>query len=140
MSDAVKLYQPPSKLDEKSLKVAKKELNEKDAKQVAADIEYIKNWFAKETHIKAKMDDEFILTFLRASKFSYTKCQEKIERFWRNRTSHPELFHGRNFEDNSLMMEIADLGYSISLPNCNHEGRRLVIQVIIILITCCCYF
>jgi hypothetical protein len=135
MSDAVKLYQPPSKLDEKSLKVAKKELNEKDAKQVAADIEYIKNWFAKETHIKAKMDDEFILTFLRASKFSYTKCQEKIENFWANRTSHPEMFSGRNFNDDSLLMEIADIGFICPLPFLDDEGRRIIIQVFIIYLT-----
>ena len=137
---AIELYKSPEKLDESLLKLAKKELNEKDAKQVAADIEYIRNWLVKQPHIKSKLDDQFILCFLRSTKFSYTKCQEKIERFWATRTTHPELFHGRNFGDDSLMMEIAELGFSVSLPNYDSKGRRLVITVKKIVLAITCYY
>jgi hypothetical protein len=118
-------YEVPQTLDEATLKRAKKEINEKDAKQVAADIKYIRDWLEKQDHLKSRMDDDFILKFLRGSKFSYSKCQQMIENFWVNRTELRDVFYERNLSDDSLLMEIADCGDNVWLPLPDDQGRRV---------------
>ena len=122
-----KLFEP-KELDEKSLKIAKKELNEKDAKQVAADIQYVREWILKQDYMKSRTDDAFILSFLRVSKFSYARAQELIKNYWSHRAEMPELFQNRNLNDDSILMEISDLGIMCVLPYPDSEGRTILIN------------
>jgi len=121
-------YTVPKELDEKVLKKAKKELNEKDSKQVIADIEYIKEWLSKQSHIKSRMDDAFILAFLRYSKFSYSRAQEALTNFWTNRVEMNDVFQGRNFNDDSIMMELSDIGTYSWLPHLDDDGCRVCLN------------
>jgi hypothetical protein len=120
-------YEVPCNLDCETLERAVHELNEKDTNQVAVDIGYIRNWLLKQTHIKSRTDDQFILMFLRFSKFSYLKCQQLIEHYWTNRTKMSDVFNVRKdlLNECSVFMEIAYLGDFIWLPKIDKFGRRL---------------
>ena len=123
-----KLFEP-KELDEKSLKIAKKELNEKDTKQVAADIQYIREWILKQDYyMKSRTDDAFILSFLRVSKFSYARAQELIKNYWSHRAEMPEYFVNRNLNDDSVLMEISDIGLLCVLPYPDSEGRTILLN------------
>lgn len=121
------IYEISSNLDEKTLERAEHELNEKKTNQVAADIAYIRSWLLKQNNIKSRTDDHFILMFLRYSKFSYLKCQQLIEHYWKNRTKMNDVFSAREdlSNDSSVLMEIAYLGDYVWLPKVDEFGRRL---------------
>jgi hypothetical protein len=118
----------PKVLDSDTLSRAKKELNENDPKQIANDIESIKEWILKQKYMNSKLDDDFILRFLRTAKYSYARTQELIKNYWTNRTEMTDQFQDRNYNEDSIMMEIADLGLYIRLPNVDKEGRIVIIQ------------
>ena len=52
------IFEPLIELDEESLQKAKTELNQKDNKQVKADIEYIRKWLSKHDYLNGKIDDD----------------------------------------------------------------------------------
>jgi len=124
----LKDYQFSKEVDESTLKKAKKELNEKDSKQVATDIEYIKQWLSKQPSINSRMDDAFILSFLRYSKFSYSRAQEALTNFWTNRVEMKDTFSNRSFADDSIILELADVGAFSWLPQTDDEGCRVAIN------------
>jgi hypothetical protein len=115
-------------LDTVSLELAKNELNEKNPQQTADDIEYIRNWILSQTYIRSRMDDDFILSFLRATKFSFSSTQEMLKRYWINRTEIPEYFIGRNLNEDSVIREIADTSFFVPLQELDSEGRIVLIE------------
>ena len=121
------IYEVSKELDDKTLNKARKELNE-NQKQRETDIQSTKEWILKQNYMKAKLDDDFIIRFLRTAKYSYSRTQELIRNFWVIRTEMKEIFHDRNFEDDSVLMEIADLGLYLPLPKPDNEGRIVIIQ------------
>ena len=125
MNDSYEVFSKD--LDAKTLEKAKKDLNE-NVKQREIDIENIKEWILKQTYMNSMVDDDFIIRFLRASKYSYAKTQEQIKNFWINRTEITKIFQDRSFEDDSVTMEIADLGIYFPLLQPDSEGRIVLIQ------------
>ena len=105
------IYEVSTELDSKTLAKAKKELNE-NSKQRVIDVESTKEWILKQTFMNSKLDDNFIISFLRTAKYSYSRTQELIRNYWVNRTEMTDMFHGRNYDDDSVLMEIADTGIS----------------------------
>lgn len=122
------MWKPLKELDEKAKRLAENELNEKNSKQVKADIEYIRKWIVKTEHFKAPTDDDFILKFLRCAKFSYSRAQQMIENYLTCRTEMPEYFANRSLSDTSVLMELADQGVFILLPYPDEKGRLVAIM------------
>lgn len=115
------------KLDEKTLAKAKKELNE-NPKQREIDIESTKNWILKQNYMNSRLDDDFIISYLRAAKYSYAKTQDLIRNNWINRTEMADWFHDRNYDEDSVTMEIADIGIYFPLPKTDDEGKLVIVQ------------
>ena len=89
-------------------KMAVNELNEKPDK-VQSEIDSLKEWIRKTPHLNARMDDQFLLTFLRGCKHSLEKTKQKIDLFYTSRTFMPELMLNRfiiNFHLVSLSSNI----------------------------------
>lgn len=82
-------------LSDELAKKATVELNEVP-ERIEADIEALKVWIKKTPHLKCRMDDQFLVTFLRGCKYSLEKTKQKIDLFYTTRTLMPEMFLGRD--------------------------------------------
>lgn len=105
---------------------ANKELGE-DPKRRQDDIDAIKTWLAKQNHLNANTEDQWILTFLRGCKFSLERTKEKIDSYYTMRTLLPEFFTNR---DPMLpeLQEILKLGISFPLPHPDPQGRTIFLM------------
>lgn len=87
------------------VKKAISELNEKPEK-VQSEIDSLKEWIRKTPHLNARMDDQFLLTFLRGCKHSIEKTKQKIDLFYTSRTFMPELMKDRDPMNEKIQMLI----------------------------------
>ncbi|XP_075164994.1 alpha-tocopherol transfer protein-like [Haematobia irritans] len=72
-------------------KIAYKELGEVPDR-ISDDLEILKTWISQQPHLRARTDDEFLVKFLRGSKYSIEKAKQKIDMFYAYKTKYPELF------------------------------------------------
>ena len=79
--------------DEELVKMAKETINE-DPRNRETDLKAIKEWIKKQPHLNKyiRQDDDFLLWFLRGTKFSLEKAKEKIENWNTIRSMCPEFF------------------------------------------------
>lgn len=96
-------------------KKAHVELNEKP-ERIQEDLQAIRQWIAKSPYIRARIDDQFLATFLRGCKYSLERTKEKLDLYYTVRTLSPELIRTRDPED-SKIRNIIRLGIAVPLPN-----------------------
>jgi hypothetical protein len=90
-------------------KIAAKELNE-CPDRIQSDLEALKEWILKTPHLKSRMDDQFLIAFLRGCKFSLEKAKLKLDMYYTLRNSAlPELIVDRDPFDKRLR-EMIKLG------------------------------
>ncbi|XP_060807666.1 uncharacterized protein LOC106142999 [Amyelois transitella] len=92
---------------------ARVELNE-DPKKVKDDIQHLKDWLAKQPHLRARTDDQWLLVFLRGSKFSLERAKQKIDLYYTFRTAAPEFFAIKH--TNPKFHEILNIGAMVLIP------------------------
>ncbi|KAG6446333.1 alpha-tocopherol transfer protein-like [Manduca sexta] len=92
---------------------AKKELFE-DPSRIAADVQHLKEWIAKQPHLRARTDDQWLVTFLRGCKYSLERTKEKFDLYYSVRSTAPELF--RIHINHAMFDEILSLGSMLILP------------------------
>ncbi|XP_028043362.1 alpha-tocopherol transfer protein-like [Bombyx mandarina] len=92
---------------------ARKELNE-DPSRINSDIQHLKDWLSKQPHLRARTDDQWLLSFLRGCKFSLERTKEKLDLYYSVRTTAPELFSIK--PSNPLFDEILSSGAILILP------------------------
>ena len=76
-------------------KLAAEELNEK-TERIQNDIDTLRDWIIKTPHLKARIDDQFLVTFLRGCKYSLERAKQKLDTFYTVRTLIPELIKNRD--------------------------------------------
>jgi hypothetical protein len=81
------------KLTEYDRALAKSDLNEPDGEQVKDEIEKIRKWVLKQAYMKSRVDDDFLLQFLRASKFDFGKTTVMIKDFWLETIEYLKFIH-----------------------------------------------
>ena len=115
-------------LNESDMEKAKIELNEPDQEQIEKDVKKLRNWILKQTYMKSRVDDQFLLQFLRHSKFDFEKAKELILTFWTNRLDAVEYFIARNLNEDSVLLEIAEAAFIVPLPEPDEYGRIVLIE------------
>lgn len=89
-------------------KIAEVELNEVPSR-IEEDLLALRTWIGKQAHLRARTDDQFLITFLRGSKYSLERAKEKIDLFFTVRTLMHEMFIDRDPTDPATL-EIIRLG------------------------------
>jgi hypothetical protein len=81
--------------------LAQKELNETPEKLIS-DLRALKEWIKQSPHLRVRMDDQFLVTFLRGCKFSLEKAKQKFDLYHTVRTDIPEVMLNRDPQDERL--------------------------------------
>lgn len=95
-------------------KIAKDELNE-DPEKIQENLETLKEWIRKSPHLNARMNDQFLVTFLRGCKYSMERAKQKLDMYYTLRTHMPEILVDRD-PMNDKLNEIIKLGVALPLP------------------------
>lgn len=109
-------------LSDDLLKIAREELNE-DSARVDEALEAFKEWIRKTPHLKARMDDQFLIVFLRGCQYSLEKAKQKLDTFYTLRTHMPELMLDRDPTDQKLLA-IIKLGWVELMLNLTLSGYQ----------------
>ncbi|CAK1603325.1 unnamed protein product [Parnassius mnemosyne] len=113
----------PAILQEK----AKKEINE-NPRRVMSDISAIRTWLQKQSHLHSvNPSDQWLVAFLRGSKFSLERCKEKLDMYYTLRTIVPEFLSNRD-PLNPRIQGILKLGVFLPLQKCSEiDSPRICI-------------
>ncbi|XP_067633176.1 uncharacterized protein [Eurosta solidaginis] len=107
--------------------LAKKATDELNEKSEDNDfyVNALREWAEKQPHLCARTDDQFLIAFLRGSKFSLEKAKQKLENFYILRAAMPEMFRNRNLIE-AKYEAIIKSGAAAILPEPASEGCPLV--------------
>ncbi|XP_075166389.1 alpha-tocopherol transfer protein-like [Haematobia irritans] len=113
-------------LSEELQRVAINELGEVPSR-IPQDLEIFKTWIEQQPHLKARMDDQFLIQFLRGSKYSIEKAKQKLDMFYAMRTKYPDMFAFTNVDDERFL-RLHRSGFFAVLPTPLHEnGPRIIL-------------
>lgn len=113
-------------LPEFLLKIAKHELRE-DKCTREQSLEQFRNWLTKNEDIRnMRMDDHFLLRFLRAKKFSVPMAEQTLLKYLNIKRTFPEYTTQLDLLNEKIKDVLAD-GYIFATPKRDKNGRRVVI-------------
>ncbi|CAF4758860.1 unnamed protein product [Pieris macdunnoughi] len=105
--------------------IAKKELNE-NPKRTANDIQHLKDWLAKEPHLRARTDDQWLVALLRGCKFSLERVKEKLDLYYTLRTTAADVTLRRKPTEPEFL-EFLRLGTCLILPKSSKLHPRAIL-------------
>ncbi|KAG6446335.1 hypothetical protein O3G_MSEX004336 [Manduca sexta] len=101
-------------------KKAEEEVNETPNVADAA-IAQLRDWLHQKPHLRAaKIPDQWLIAFLRGSKFNINKAQEKLDTYYTLKTIAPEIAANRHPFDASIQ-EILKIGFFLPLRKCSTD-------------------
>lgn len=109
-------------------KIAKDELNE-IPERIDEDISALRTWLEKQNHLKSRTDDQFLVTFLRGTKYSLERAKEKLDLYHTIRTAVPEITKNRTFPLDPIILEILKLGSFVPLPLTDKPDSPVIIMI-----------
>lgn len=95
-------------LPEDLQKIACEELNEVP-ERIEQDLQDFRQWIEKQPHLRARTDDQFLISFLRGCKYSMEKAKSKIDKYYTLRTKYPDFYTIQNIDDPKFI-ELFKLG------------------------------
>ncbi|KAI9583208.1 hypothetical protein GQX74_012425, partial [Glossina fuscipes] len=107
-------------------KKAKLELGEVP-ERIDQDIAVLKAWISSQPHLKARLDDQLLVAFLRGCKYSLQKSKQKIDYFYSMRGALPELYENRFINERTLTI-FRKGGFLRLLKPLSEDGPRIHIS------------
>ncbi|XP_073813181.1 retinol-binding protein pinta-like isoform X2 [Musca autumnalis] len=94
--------------------------------RIPEDLQTFKSWIEQQPHMKARMDDQFLIQFLRGCKYSLERAKEKIDHYYTIRTKYTDKLAIFDV-NNERFRQSTRLGCFTPLPTpLNDNGCRLV--------------
>lgn len=103
------------------------ELNETEDR-VQSDLIILKDWLNKCGYINSRLEDQFLIGFLRGSKFSIERAKEKLDMYYSSRFIAPEIYP-KNKSTNPKIIQILKEGISVPLPELEHAAAPRVVVI-----------
>lgn len=102
---------------------AREELQEKPEWRLR-DVQALRDMVLKEQpNLRTRLDDAFLLRFLRARKFDYDRAMQLLLNYHCSRRAWPEVFHDLR---PSTVKHVLDLGFLTVLPRPDPHGRYIL--------------
>lgn len=79
-------------------KVAENELGEVPDKMLK-DLLTLRTWIEQQPHLNARLDEQFLVQYLRGCKYNLDKAKEKIDLFYTLKTKFPEFSNATDVND-----------------------------------------
>lgn len=86
-------------------KLAADELNE-TPERISSDIDALRAWIAQSPHLNSRVNDQFLIAFLRGCKYSLEKAKAKLDLFYTLRSQSLELMKNRDPTDEKVLAMI----------------------------------
>ncbi|XP_055372732.1 alpha-tocopherol transfer protein-like [Condylostylus longicornis] len=109
-------------------KIVREELNETQTR-INESLEHIKEWLLKQPHITPRLDDKFLIGFLRTSKYSLEATKSKLDTYFSFRSLAPEFFRDRDPYDIKLK-GLLESGTYFPTPESHPDGSRVSVTVV----------
>ncbi|XP_061393123.1 clavesin-2-like [Musca vetustissima] len=111
-------------LPEALQKIACEELNEVP-ERIDQDLRDFRQWIERQRHLKARTDDQFLISFLRGCKYSLEKAKNKLDKYYTLKSKYPEFYTIQNIDD-PRVIELYKMGIGLHLPTpLNENGPRI---------------
>lgn len=113
-------------VSEKVQKIAKKELRENESAREQS-LDQFRDWIKKNQDIaNVRIDDGFLLRFLRAKKFSVPMAEQMLLKYLNLRHTFPAMIKKLDFLEPKVASLISN-GYIFASPFRDSKGRRVII-------------
>jgi hypothetical protein len=71
--------------------------------RIESDLTAFREWIKKSPHLRGRTDDQFLIAFLRGSKYSLEKAKQKYDLFFTLKQHVPELCRNRDPMDKKVL-------------------------------------
>ncbi|XP_071638276.1 alpha-tocopherol transfer protein-like [Temnothorax longispinosus] len=106
-------------------RISYEEEKKKNPELKDSDIQILKDWAMKQSHLPKILDVEYVL-FLHSNYYRIEAAKNTIEEYYTSRTHMPEFFSDRDPLGTKQLREIFKVVASMTLPMTTKEGYKLV--------------
>ena len=85
-------------LNSELAEIAHNDLNEVKSR-IHDDLFALRSWLEKQPHLRARLDDQFLIAFLRYCKYSLENTKKRIDYFYTYKTNAKELIKSYRIDD-----------------------------------------
>ncbi|XP_022242953.1 clavesin-1-like isoform X3 [Limulus polyphemus] len=112
-----------------------KDMTSEDEQMLEEMVIKLRDWAGAQPHlVNPRLDDRFLLRFLRHRKFNFNDSQLLLEKYMKARTKFPHCFQLLDIETPGVL-DLLSNGYVFPLPETDHHGRVVIFGIAVNLLT-----
>lgn len=88
-------------LPEELQKIAERELGEKP-ENIPKYLQLLRSWIEQQPHLNARLDEQFLVQYLRGCKYDLDKAKKKIDLFFTLKTKFPKFANATDVNESTF--------------------------------------
>ncbi|XP_065367084.1 alpha-tocopherol transfer protein-like [Calliphora vicina] len=93
--------------------------------RIPNDLQALRTWIEQEPHLNARLEEQFLIQYLRGCKYSLERAKAKIDLFFTLKSKFPDLFNVSDVNE-AKFRKINSYGFGLPLPQpLNDNGPRI---------------